>query len=174
MHELIPGDEERIIEISDTRRWDHDGQMPVFSPTQEALYLIHERILENDVGGFKHNVGFGDDPIDEYGPRGSGGGTGNNGNRVVTRLVVSRMHVGSLLGKGGKIIEQMRIETKTQIRILPRDHTLPRCVAMSEEIVQVLDSRFIWSFACLIRIPGGKLLSCGTIKIILSRYIPGF
>ncbi|CAA2940310.1 RNA-binding KH domain-containing RCF3-like [Olea europaea subsp. europaea] len=138
VHELIPGDEERIIEISDTRRRDPDGRMPAFSPAQEALYLIHERILENDVGGFKHNVGFGDDPIDEYGPRGSGGGTGNNGNRVVTRLVVSRMHVGSLLGKGGKIIEQMRIETKTQIRILPRDHTLPRCVAMSEEIVQVV------------------------------------
>uniref|UniRef100_A0A2P2JBA4 KH domain-containing protein At4g18375-like n=1 Tax=Rhizophora mucronata TaxID=61149 RepID=A0A2P2JBA4_RHIMU len=48
------------------------------------------------------------------------------------------MHVGCLLGKGGKIIEQMRIETKTQIRILPRDHTLPRCVSMSEEIVQVV------------------------------------
>lgn len=48
------------------------------------------------------------------------------------------MHVGSLLGKGGKIIEQMRIETKTQIRILPRDHTLPRCVSMGEEIVQIV------------------------------------
>ena len=58
--------------------------------------------------------------------------------RVAMRLVVSRMHVGCLLGKGGKIIEQMRIETKTQIRILPRDHSLPRCVSMSEEIVQVL------------------------------------
>ncbi|CAI9767729.1 unnamed protein product [Fraxinus pennsylvanica] len=138
VHELIPGDEERIIEISDTRRRDPDGRMPAFSPAQEALYLIHERILENDVAGLKHNVGFGDDPIDEFGPRGGGGGNGNNGNRVVTRLVVSRMHVGSLLGKGGKIIEQMRIETKTHIRILPRDHTLPRCVAMSEEIVQVV------------------------------------
>ncbi|KAL2556261.1 RNA-binding KH domain-containing protein [Forsythia ovata] len=139
VHELIPGDEERIIEISDTRRRDPDGRMPTFSPAQEALFLIHERILENEVGGFKHNLGFGDDPIDEYGPRGGGGGgNGNNGNRVVTRLVVSRMHVGSLLGKGGKIIEQMRIETKTHIRILPRDHTLPRCVAMSEEIVQVV------------------------------------
>lgn len=51
---------------------------------------------------------------------------------------MSRMHVGCLLGKGGKIIEQMRMETKTQIRILPRDHSLPRCVSMSEEIVQVV------------------------------------
>ncbi|KAJ4842333.1 DNA replication factor C [Turnera subulata] len=132
VHELMPGDEERIIEISDTRRRDPEGRMPSFSPAQEALFLIHERILESEGG-----------PEDEYGSNGGGGagggGGGGNGNyRVATRLVVSRMHVGCLLGKGGKIIEQMRMETKTQIRILPRDHTLPRCVSMSEEIVQVV------------------------------------
>lgn len=131
VHELMPGDEERIIEISDTRRRDPDGRMPAFSPAQEALFLIHERILESE--------GFVDGEGDYGGPgRGGMGGGGNNNGRVVTRLVVSRMHVGSLLGKGGKIIEQMRIETKTQIRILPRDHTLPRCVSMGEEIVQVV------------------------------------
>ncbi|GMY07555.1 RNA-binding KH domain-containing protein RCF3 isoform X1 [Fagus crenata] len=126
VHELMPGDEERIIEISDTRRRDPDGRMPAFSPAQEALFLIHDRILESS---------------DEF-----TGGAGDEGygmvvggkERVATRLVVSRMHVGCLLGKGGKIIEQMRIETKTQIRILPRDHNLPRCVSMSEEIVQIV------------------------------------
>lgn len=132
MHELIPGDEERIIEISDTRRRDPDGRMPSFSPAQEALFLIHERILESDVGPGYSNVGFGDED-EEYGMRGGA-------NRVVTRLVVSRMHVGSLLGKGGKIIEQMRMETRTHIRVLPRDHNIPRCVSMSEEIVQVFVS----------------------------------
>ena len=89
---------------------------------------------ESDGGGGYTNGGFGinaGDDDEDYGPRGGA-------NRVVTRLVVSRMHVGCLLGKGGKIIEQMRIETKTHIRILPRDHNLPRCVQMSEEIVQVL------------------------------------
>ncbi|KAL8538030.1 hypothetical protein ACS0TY_000115 [Phlomoides rotata] len=137
VHELMPGDEERIIEITDTRRRDPDGRLPSFSPAQEALYLIHERILETEVGGgYGQNAGFGEDENDEYGNRGGG-----NSNRAVTRLVVSRMHVGCLLGKGGKIIEQMRMETKTHIRILPRDHTLPRCVAMSEEIVQVVGDR---------------------------------
>ncbi|KAI4337987.1 hypothetical protein L6164_016345 [Bauhinia variegata] len=125
VHELIPGDEERIIEISDTRRRDPEGRMPSFSPAQEALLLIHERILESDAA-----FGIGDEE-EEYGGRGGS-------NRVATRLVVSRMHVGCLLGKGGKIIEQMRMDTKTQIRILPRDHNLPRCVSMSEEIVQVV------------------------------------
>ncbi|XP_031256889.1 RNA-binding KH domain-containing protein RCF3 [Pistacia vera] len=131
VHELIPGDEERIIEISDTRRRDPEGRMPAFSPAQEALFLIHDRILESDGGG---GGGYGGgEEEDEY-----GGGFRGGGNRVATRMVVSRMHVGCLLGKGGKIIEQMRMETKTQIRILPRDHTLPRCVSMSEEIVQVV------------------------------------
>ncbi|KAF4380365.1 RNA-binding KH domain-containing protein RCF3 [Cannabis sativa] len=127
VHELMPGDEERIIEISDTRRRDPEGRMPNFSPAQEALFLIHERILETDIPGF----GGGEE--EDY-----GGVRGGGGNRVTTRLVVSRMHVGCLLGKGGKIIEQMRMETKTQIRILPRDSNLPRCVSMSEEIVQIL------------------------------------
>ncbi|XWS48588.1 hypothetical protein CRYUN_Cryun13aG0089500 [Craigia yunnanensis] len=131
VHELIPGDEERIIEITDTRRRDPEGRMPSFSPAQEALFLIHERILESDSQfGFG---GVGGEEEEDYGGVVRGGG-----NRVATRLVVSRMHVGCLLGKGGKIIEQMRIETKTQIRILPRDHTLPRCISMSEEIVQVV------------------------------------
>lgn len=132
VHELMAGDEERIIEISDTRRRDPEGRMPSFSPAQEALFLIHDRILESDGGG-GFGGGYGEDE-EEYG---GGGGFGRGGNRVSTRMVVSRMHVGCLLGKGGKIIEQMRMETKTQIRVLPRDHSLPRCVSMSEEIVQV-------------------------------------
>lgn len=125
VHELVSGDEERIIEISDTRRRDPDGRMPNFSPAQEALLLINERILESDGAGF--NVGG---LVDEDMFRGA--------NRLVSRIVVSRLHVGCLLGKGGKIIEQMRMETKTHIRVLPRDHTIPRCVDMSEEIVQVV------------------------------------
>lgn len=131
MHELLPGDDERIIEISDTRRRDPDGRMPAFSPAQEALLLIHERILDSDTGGGGYSGGV--EVEEEFRMRGVSGN-----NRAVTRLVVSRMHVGCLLGKGGKIIEQMRMETKTHIRILPRDHSLPRCVSMSEEIVQVV------------------------------------
>ncbi|XP_004234980.1 RNA-binding KH domain-containing protein RCF3 [Solanum lycopersicum] len=131
VHELIPGDDERIIEISDTRRRDPDGRMPAFSPAQEALLMIHERILDSDSGGGGYSGGM--DVEEEFRMRGVSGS-----NRAVTRLVVTRMHVGCLLGKGGKIIEQMRIETKTHIRILPRDHSLPRCVSMSEEIVQVV------------------------------------
>nr|CAD1839235.1 unnamed protein product [Ananas comosus var. bracteatus] len=48
------------------------------------------------------------------------------------------MHVGCLLGRGGKIIEQMRMETRTHIRILPRDQYTPRCVSTAEEVVQIV------------------------------------
>lgn len=98
--------------------------------------MIHERILD---AGFEME---GDDEDDEYGGGGWGGAGGERDRgRVTTRLVVPRGHVGCLMGKGGKIIEQMRIETKTHIRILPRDHNTPRCVSMSEEVVQVSITR---------------------------------
>lgn len=132
VHPLAPGDDERIIEISDASRREADGRPPAYSPAQDALLMIHERILDCDSAFGEGSGGSGNDD-DDYGPRGSGAGE-----RVVTRLVVPRSNVGSLLGKGGKIIEQMRSETKTQIRVLPRDHNLPRCVSMSEEIVQVV------------------------------------
>ncbi|KAL3653655.1 hypothetical protein CASFOL_003336 [Castilleja foliolosa] len=129
VHELAPGDKERVIEISDTQQLDPDERMPSFSPAQEALFLIHDRILETEMGGpNRHGEEFGDDENEEYG----------NDSRVVTRLVVSKMNVGSLMGKGGKIIKQMRMETKTHIRVLTRDQKLPRCVSTSEEIVEVV------------------------------------
>ncbi|KAL1206697.1 RNA-binding KH domain-containing protein RCF3 [Cardamine amara subsp. amara] len=130
VHELVPGDVERIIEISDNRRRDPDGKMPSFSPAQEALFSVHDRILESEA-----QFGYGGPPPEEEEDY---GGVRPGGGRVVTRLVVSRLHVGCLLGKGGKIIEQMRIETKTHIRILPRESNLPRCVSPSEEIVQIV------------------------------------
>ncbi|CAI9762495.1 unnamed protein product [Fraxinus pennsylvanica] len=133
VHELIPGDEERVIEIFDNRRQDLYRGEPEFYPTQEALILIHDRILEIDVC----NVGFGDHVNTEFEPQGGGG----NGNRVITRLVVPRMHVGSLLGRGGTIMERMKIETHTHIRVLPTYPHSPRCVATSEEIVQVVGDK---------------------------------
>ncbi|KAJ8626166.1 hypothetical protein MRB53_019473 [Persea americana] len=136
VHPLADGDDERIIEISDDRRRDSEGRLSAYSPAQEALLMIHERILESDSAFELGDDGGGgrDDEGEKYGHRAAGGG----GVRVATRLVVPRSNVGSLLGKGGKIIERMRVETNTQIRILPRDHNLPNCVSMSEEIVQVV------------------------------------
>ncbi|KAG2299195.1 hypothetical protein Bca4012_010760 [Brassica carinata] len=131
VHELVPGDVERIIEISDNRRRDPDGRLPAFSPAQEALFSVHDRILESEA---QYGYGVAPPPEDEE----DYGGVRPGGGKVVTRLVVSKVNVGCLLGRGGKIIEQMRIETKTHIRILPRETNLPRCVSPSDEIVQIV------------------------------------
>ncbi|KAG1330455.1 RNA-binding KH domain-containing protein RCF3 [Cocos nucifera] len=134
VHQLVPGDEERIIETADNRSREPDGRPPQYSPAQEALLRIHERIVDAE---FEYSGG---DEEDEYGGGGGGGGgeRRKDRSRVTTKLVVARTHVGCLLGKGGKIIEQMRNETRTHIRILPRDRYTPNCVSTSEEVVQVL------------------------------------
>nr|UPW27177.1 RNA-binding KH domain-containing protein RCF3 [Allium cepa]UPW27178.1 RNA-binding KH domain-containing protein RCF3 [Allium cepa] len=129
VHQLIPGDQERIIETSDNKKREPDGRPPVHSPAQEALFMVHERILNSDFG----EVEFGE----EYYGRGRSGG-GGDGGKVTTRLVVPRLHVGCLMGKHGKIIEMMRIETQAHIRILARDDSTPQCVKMNEEIVQIV------------------------------------
>uniref|UniRef100_A0A0D6QZI0 K Homology domain-containing protein n=1 Tax=Araucaria cunninghamii TaxID=56994 RepID=A0A0D6QZI0_ARACU len=130
---LIQGDDERVIEVYETSYSSPSSRGRLepetagnsgsssLSPAQEALLKIHARI--NDCSNNNENGNYEEE---------------DQNRRITTRLVVPRNHVGCLLGKGGKIIEQMREETKTQIRILPRDQTLPRCVASTEEIVQVV------------------------------------
>ncbi|KQK18312.2 RNA-binding KH domain-containing protein RCF3 isoform X2 [Brachypodium distachyon] len=127
IHAPFAGDPVRVIEMADGVPRDVDGRPPMFSPAQEALIMVHRRILETEPDD--------GDEDGEYGPRGK---DARDRGKVTTRLVVPRLHVGCLLGKGGKIIEQMRSETKTHIRILPRDQNTPRCVSLSEEVVQIV------------------------------------
>eukprot|EP00249_Psilotum_nudum_P023906 c29024_g2_i1 orf=101-2146(+) len=87
----------------------------IVSPAQEALLRVHSRIVEG-----------GNEEEDQDSLR-----------LITTRLIVPNNQVGCLLGKGGKVIEQMREETKAQIRVLPRDQ-LPLCTLSSDEIVQIV------------------------------------
>ncbi|XP_062179140.1 RNA-binding KH domain-containing protein RCF3-like isoform X2 [Phragmites australis] len=127
VHPTFAGDYVRVIETVDGARREADGRQPMFSPAQEALLTVHRRILETDADD--------GDEDGEYGPRGK---DPRDRGKTTTQLIVPRLHVGCLLGKGGKIIEQMRMETKTHIRILPRDQNTPRSVSLSEEVVQVV------------------------------------
>ncbi|PUZ60940.1 hypothetical protein GQ55_4G221700 [Panicum hallii var. hallii] len=127
VHPPFAGDYVRVIETVDGARREADGRPPMYSPAQEALLMVHRRILETEAED--------GDEDGEYGPRGK---DPRDRGKTTTRLIVPKLHVGCLLGKGGKIIEQMRMETKTHIRILPRDQHTPRCVSLSEEVVQVV------------------------------------
>lgn len=90
------------------------------TPAQEALFKVHARIIA-DV-----ETSGGDASEREEEPS----------LQVVTRLLVPNNQIGCLLGKGGKIIEQMRQSTGAQIRVLPKDQ-LPGCAMPTDEIVQV-------------------------------------
>lgn len=88
------------------------------SPAQEALLRVHLRIVEAD-------------------PRQPEDIDPNDGElKYNTRLLVPSSQVGCLLGKRGRIIEQMRNDTGAQIRVLPKDQ-LPLCAAPTDEVVQI-------------------------------------
>lgn len=113
VQESVEGSEERVIVISAPEgSGNNGGDMGKMSPAQVALFRVHGRIFE--------------DIADKNDPN----------NLITTRLVVPNGQVGCLLGKGGKIIQQMREETKAHIRILPRD-TTPTCVLSTDEILQI-------------------------------------
>lgn len=113
VQETVQGCEERVIVISAPEdAGNNGGDLGKISRAQEALFRVHGRIFE--------------DIVDENDPD----------NLITTRLVVPNGQVGCLLGKGGKIIQQMREETKAHIRILSREMT-PPCVQSTDEILQI-------------------------------------
>ncbi|MCO5606091.1 hypothetical protein L7F22_060278 [Adiantum nelumboides] len=114
----IPGSDERVIHISSLSKDNrHEDSVEIQSlcPAQEALFRVHARIVE---------IGAVDDDEDEP-PR-----------PVIARLLVPNVQIGCVLGKGGKIIEQMRREIGAQIRVLPKEQ-IPAWVSSSDEMVQL-------------------------------------
>ncbi len=108
---------ERDRDVRD--RDDESQEREVLSPAQEALFRVHGRIVDADIPNQVSDE-------DEEGP-----------GSITTRLLVPSNQIGCLLGKGGKIIEQMREETGAQIRILPKEQ-LPGCALPTDELVQVM------------------------------------
>lgn len=106
--EPVAGCDERVVIIS-------GNEVPgaQFSPAQEALFLVHSRLLlEGDV---------------EPPP----------GTVATTRMLVPTSQIGCLLGRGGAIIAEMRRLSHAQIRVMPRDQ-LPPCALDSDELLQIV------------------------------------
>eukprot|EP01018_Ginkgo_biloba_P002005 Gb_31686 [translate_table: standard] len=95
------------------------GRDKTTSPAQEALLRVHERILEGEL----------DKKSEEEADKRS--------TQTVARLLVPTNQVGCVLGKGGKIIQQIRSESGAQIRVLSRDQ-LPGCALSTDEVVQIM------------------------------------
>ncbi|KAI5575655.1 hypothetical protein BDE02_10G226200 [Populus trichocarpa] len=82
------------------------------SPAQDAVIRVQSRIAE---------IGF------------------ERGARIVARLLVHPQQIGVLLGKGGKIINEMRHVTGASICIFPKEQA-SKYGSQTEEVVQVLGS----------------------------------
>ncbi|KAJ7968311.1 KH domain-containing protein family [Quillaja saponaria] len=84
------------------------------SKAQEALLKVFERILDvaAETDGIDMNVGV-----------------------VSCRLLADSAQVGSVIGKGGKIVEKIRKETGCKIRCLT--DKLPACTASSDEMIEI-------------------------------------
>ncbi|KAJ6834700.1 RNA-binding KH domain-containing protein RCF3-like isoform X1 [Iris pallida] len=113
--ESVPGCEERVITIfstsNETNSLDDYGGV---CPAQDALFRVHERLIS-------------DEAMDE----GTEGGA-----QVTARLLVPSDQIGSIIGKGGEIIQGIRSDTGAQIRILKNEH-LPACAISSDELLQI-------------------------------------
>ncbi|GAB4838403.1 hypothetical protein Ancab_027938 [Ancistrocladus abbreviatus] len=94
------------------------GEEYLVSAAQNALIRVLEKIL--DVAAEMEGV-----PVSELG-----------GGIVVCRLLVEASEAGSVIGKGGKMIEKIRKESGCKIRVLLGDK-LPTGVATSDEVVEI-------------------------------------
>ncbi|KAI5074099.1 hypothetical protein GOP47_0010060 [Adiantum capillus-veneris] len=112
---LCPSDKIGSLIVSKDSRHEENAEIHSLCPAQEALFRVHARIVE---------IGAVDDDEDEP-PR-----------PVIARLLVPNVQIGCVLGKGGKIIEQMRREIGAQIRVLPKEQ-IPAWVSSSDEMVQL-------------------------------------
>ncbi|TYH33410.1 hypothetical protein ES332_D13G057400v1 [Gossypium tomentosum] len=82
------------------------------SKAQEALVKVFERILE--VAAESNGAALG---------------------MVSCRLLAEVKQAGGVIGKGGKVVEKIREETGTKIRVLTDN--LPACASLKEEIVEI-------------------------------------
>lgn len=131
--DAVPGSDERVIlivspsaKLARRQNADKDGDdqdteskehlMEPHCAAQDALLKVHDRIVEEDLGGADN-----DD---------------KNEIVVTARLLVPNNVVGCLLGKKGDVIQRLRGETGANIRVLPADH-LPSCAMNTDELVQI-------------------------------------
>lgn len=101
-----------------------DGEV---SKAQEALLKVFERVL--DVTAESDGVDVGDAVVS-------------------CRLLASGGQAGSVIGKGGKVVEKIRIDTGCRIRVL--NDKLPVCTKPSDEIIEVIHSFFALRFLLLL------------------------
>ncbi|KAJ0984180.1 hypothetical protein J5N97_002536 [Dioscorea zingiberensis] len=93
------------------------------SPAQKALIKVFERVVRVDME--RNGEGIGEDEEIE--------------GSVVCRLLALSGQVGCVIGKGGKIVEKIKMESGAQIRILGHEQ-VPACAAAGDELIHISGS----------------------------------
>lgn len=101
---------------------DDGGEEMEVSKAQEALLKVFDRILEVAAESGAVGVGVG---------------------VVSCRLLADAAQAGSVIGKGGKVVEKIRKESGCKIRVLTEK--LPACAASTDEMIEVIFLFFIVS-----------------------------
>lgn len=104
------------------------------SPAQRALIRVFERILRVDEDGLGEGVD-------------GGGGTKEKEMHglVLCRLLAQGNQVGSVLGKGGKVVEKIRQGSGAQVRVFGKDQ-VPTCASAGDELIHVSSCWFFFFF----------------------------
>ena len=127
--ETVPGCEERVVTIysssEETNNLEDTGEL--VSPAQDALFRVHERIVADE--------SLGDGEFEES-------------QQITVRMLVPSDQIGCIIGKGGQVIQNMRTETRAQIRVMSSER-LPPCALNSDELLQVDMQFFIPSYRIL-------------------------
>ncbi|XP_076931317.1 KH domain-containing protein At4g18375-like isoform X2 [Bidens hawaiensis] len=115
--ETVSGCDERVVTIHSTSEETNDFDMndDRVCPAMDALFKVHDRVVAEDQDQESDH---------EEAPQ------------IAVRLLVPADQIGCVIGKGGQIVQNIRSDTDTQIRIL-KDNHLPACALSNDELLQI-------------------------------------
>ncbi|KAJ4845695.1 hypothetical protein Tsubulata_028776 [Turnera subulata] len=124
--EAMPGYDERIVTIysssEETNLFGDTGEF--ICPAQDALFMVHDRIVAEELQASGGN----DDGEDEF---------GEVAPQITVRMLVPSDQIGCVIGKGGQVIQNIRSETRAQIRVLKDEH-LPPLALSTDELLLII------------------------------------
>ncbi|KAI7731331.1 hypothetical protein M8C21_011216 [Ambrosia artemisiifolia] len=117
--ETVSGCDERVVTIHSTSEETNDVDMhdDRVCPAMDALFKVHDRVVSDDQAADAES-----DREETL--------------QVTVRLLVPSDQIGCVIGKGGQIVQTIRSDTASQIRIL-KDNNLPACALSSDELLLI-------------------------------------
>ncbi|KAF5792029.1 putative K domain-containing protein [Helianthus annuus] len=117
--ETVQGCDERVVTIHSTSEETNDFDMndDRVCPATDALFKVHDRVVADDQAA----------EVDS---------DREEALQVTVRLLVPSDQIGCIIGKGGQIVQTIRSDTASQIRIL-KDNHIPACALSNDELVQI-------------------------------------